>query len=1067
MSLRNSSIFLEHLLEGFCHSRRAIAVLALVCIVVPAHAIDPHRTISQYARAHWGEREGFSGGSVSAIAQSADGYLWIGSEKGLIRFDGLSFQTFPSATQEALSVGPVRALVSDAQSNLWILLQSTNVLRFHDGKFEAGKQEAEFGITALGRKKDGTILLSSVALGTLTFNGQKFEILPSGTQGQPTPAAMAVAQGDNDLFTRFSWATGVASHRLAEPNSPVVSMAETDDGRIWLGTADKGLFFLRDGRISAVETPKTNTKKAQISSLLPLENGKLLVGTDNGIFEWDGKEISQANLPSSLGHADVFAMIRDRDSNIWIGTANGLVRVNGDGVAFEISDHGIGGPVTALLEDREGDIWVGRRGDIERLRDSAFVTFSPVDVRSESIGSIFVGQNGLAWFAPSKGGLYWLRNGKTGSVANDQLGQDVIYSITGRDNELWIGRQRGGLTHLRDDAGSIAIRTYTHVNDLAQNSVYVVYEGSDGAVWAGTLSAGVSEFRDGHFTNYTTANGLASNTVSSIEESADHTMWFGTPKGLSGMSKSGWRSYTTADGLPSDVIDCLFEDRLGTLWIGTADGLAFLNNGQIRVPRAITQVLQEPVFGIAEDRNGSVWVASASHVLQMKRQDLVEAVLSDASIREYGVADGLLGTDGVKRERSIVEDPQGQIWISTNRGISVVNPTRATVDPVPAIVRIQTVLADGAPLELSNPLQIPPGERKITFQFIGLSLADSERVRYRYKLDGFDKNWSEPVVMREASYANLPAGKYRFHVIASNSEGLWNSSDAAVDFQVEPTLWQTWWFRLGVLLCAGLATLAIHRLRVRQLTQLLNLRFEERLAERTRIAQDLHDTLLQGIYSASIHFDLANNRLQEESAAKPAMQRGLNLLRQVSLDGRKALRSLRSQQTSSDGLEHALSLLPKEFALPEDIDFVVATEGEPRVLRPLIRDEAYLIAREAIINAFRHARATRIEVEVDYASRNFRIFIRDNGCGIAGELLETGREGHWGLPGMRERAEKISGTVEVLSRANAGTEVQLSVPGPLAFQDASTTGQFWKRLLSLYPEKRRSKLQKASEGQQK
>ena len=1017
--------------------------------------------ISQYAHADWGEKEGFPGGSALAFAQTADGYLWIGSDKGLIRFDGLGFRAFPRATPESFSIGPVRALMTDGQSNLWVLLQSTNVLRFHGGKFALGQREAEFGITAIGEKTDGAILLSSIALGTLTFNGQKFEILPSGGQQQPTPAAMAAAQGDNDLFAQLSWATGIASHRLAEPNSAVISLTQTSDGRTWLGTADKGLFFLSDGHMSAV---KGELKNVKITSLLPLENGRLWVGTDRGIFECDGTELSHAKLPSSLRDVQVLAMIRARDSNIWIGTANGLVRVNGDGVSFDRGDHGGAGPVTALFEDREGDIWVGRPDEIERLRDSAFVTYSPVDLRSGGIGPIFVGQQSLAWFAPSEGGLRWLRNGKTGSVTNDQISQDVVYSITGRDNDLWIGRQRGGLTHVRLDSGSIATKTYTQANGLPENSVYVAHEDSDGTVWAGTLSAGVSEFRAGHFTNYTTANGLASNTVSAIEEGADGTIWFGTPKGLSSLAKSGWRNYSTADGLPSDVVNCLLEDSTGTLWIGTTDGIAFLNRGQLHMPHTLSEALHEPIFGVAEDRNGSLWLATASHVLQLNPQDLMKDSVTGASIREYGIADGLLGSEGVKRQRSVVEDPDGQIWISTNRGISVVNPTRATLNPAPAIVRVQAVLADGSPLELGNPLQILPGERKLTFEFIGLSLADSERVRYRYKLDGFDKSWSEPGATREATYSNLAAGPYRFRVVASNSDGLWNSAEAAVDFKVEPQLWQTWWFRLGVVLCAGLATLLVYRIRMQRLTRLLAVRFEERLAERTRVAQDLHDTLLQGIYSASIHFDLANNRLPGDSPAKPAVERGVDLLRQVSQEGRKALRSLRAPQNSTDGLEQALSLLPKEFALPVSADFVVATEGQPRGLRPLVRDESYLIAREAVINAFHHAHATKIEVEVDYASRNFGVTVRDNGCGIDPEVLKSGREGHWGLAGMRERAEKIGGKLEVSSGIHAGTEVELSIPGPLAFQHASKS-QFWSWLPRFDVQKRSKSLQPSGKEQ--
>jgi len=229
----------------------------------------------------------------------------------------------------------------------------------------------------------------------------------------------------------------------------------------------------------------------------------------------------------------------------------------------------------------------------------------------------------------------------------------------------------------------------------------------------------------------------------------------------------------------------------------------------------------------------------------------------------------------------------------------------------------------------------------------------------------------------------------------------------------------------------------LYALRLRRLTASIQTRFAERLQERERIARDLHDTLLQGIFGASIHFDLANNRLPADSPAKSPIQRGLELLKQVSEEGRNALRALRSPQSGDEGLEQALSRLHKEFALPGDIDFRVVAQGDPRELRPLIRDEIYLIAREAVVNAFRHSRASTIEVEVDYASRNLRILVRDNGCGIDAQVLKTGREGHWGLANMRQRAEKIGAKFEVLSRINGGTEIQLWIPGKLAFAAGS------------------------------
>jgi signal transduction histidine kinase len=341
-------------------------------------------------------------------------------------------------------------------------------------------------------------------------------------------------------------------------------------------------------------------------------------------------------------------------------------------------------------------------------------------------------------------------------------------------------------------------------------------------------------------------------------------------------------------------------------------------------------------------------------------------------------------------------------------------------------------------------VRIPAGRQRVTFSYAGLSLSVPERVRFRYRLDGFDHDWSEPVKTREAIYTNLGPGEYRFRVVASNADGAWNSAEAAINFEIEPVFWQTWWFRISGVLACAFAILGIYRFRLHQLTRQLNLRFEERLAERTRIAQELHDTLLQGFLSASMQLHVAADRLPEDSPAKPSLGRVLQLMRQVTEEGRNAVRGLRSSGNGSFDLEQAFSRIPIELGLQNEMDLRIIVEGAPRLLHPLLRDEVYRIGREALANAFRHSRAKKIEVELDYSARQFRVLVRDNGRGIDPQVLESGREGHWGLPGMRERAERIGARLHVWSSAAAGTEVELSVPSHIAFlSDSSHPPRSW------------------------
>ena len=1015
----------------------AIAGLATVCFAVSVSAVNPNRMPSQYLHESWGIEKGFPGGAVSSFAQTPDGYLWIGTDKGLIRFDGLNFRKFDQATPSSSPIGAVRKLLADAQGNLWILLQNTKLLRYRDGVFDLIRGEAENGITAMGQKTGGAVLLSSLPMGTLTYTGERFVRVSPREEFSPSAGD---ATTPDDQSTRFSWSTSLAQHRVAIPNYAVTSVVDAGDGKIWLGAEQGGLFYLKDGRVSAVAK---GLPRAKVNCLLPIQNSELWIGTSNGLLRWDGTELTRAGVPSPLLHLEVLSLIRDRDANIWVGTTRGLQRLNTHGVSALLRSTSADAAVTALFEDREGNIWIGSVRGIERLRDSAFVTYTVPDLKSQSIGPVYAGPDGQIWFAPIEGGLRRLKEGDLGTLRAAGLTQDIVYSIAGRGNDLWLGRQRGGLTHLHDSNGSFAAKTYTQADGLAQNSVSAVYESHDGTLWLGTLNSGVSELRNGHFKTYPTPSGLASNTVSSIVEGLDRTMWFGTPNGVSALSKTGWRSYSVRDGLPSQDVNSLLLDSTGALWIGTAEGLAFLSAGQVHAPKNVPDSLREQIYGMAEDRNGWLWVATANHVLQVKRSSLIEDVVGDNDVREYGIADGLGGTEGVKRHRSVVADTQGGIWFSTNRGLSMADPLRATVNSAPALVHVEAVLADGSPINLREPVQVSAAKQRTTFRYVGLSLGNSERVHYRYRLDGFDHGWNEAVTNREATYANLGAGSYRFRVMASNSDGLWNSSEAELAFEVEPTMWQTWWFRLSCVVFAGLLTLVLYRVRMHQVTRLLSIRFEERLAERTRIAHELHDTFLQGVLSVSMQLHVAVDQLPADSPSRPTLNRILQLSGQVVAEGRNMLRGLRSSIESAQDLKNSLSRIPEELG-EEGVDFRVVVEGASLPLRPAIRDDVYSIGREALVNAFRHSGANNIDVHLQYATDHLRVLVQDDGGGIDPQVLHFGRDGHWGLSGMRERAERIGAKLRVLSRTGGGTEVDLRVPSDIAFEySPSNSASSW------------------------
>jgi signal transduction histidine kinase/ligand-binding sensor domain-containing protein len=983
-----------------------------------AYGLDPLREISQYVHDRWDRDRGFPGGAVHAIAQTTDGYLWIGTDWGLVRFDGIQFLRVRDSRTEAQTLARVVGLAAGRQGDLCVRLPGPNVLRYHNGEFEDA-------VPRFGPREDAFTSMATAADGAILLAGFVSGILKSRAGG----------------FSRL--APGVPS------SSPVVAIGAAPDGAAWLGTRDGELFQLAAGRVTRVARSRPGQ---QMNCLEVVSDREIWIGTSEGVVRWDGRALVTAGVPPPLRHVQAFAMLRDRHENLWVGTRSGLWRVNASGARALEPPPEAGGEVTVLFEDREGDLWTGSEQGIGRLRDSSFATYGkPEGLPSERNGPVHVDREGRVWFAPIEGGLYWLRNGNVEKVGVGALATDVVYSIAGGGESLWVGRRHGGLTHLWSRGDRLETRTFTRADGLAQDSVYAVHESHDGTVWAGTLSRGVSRLRNGRLMTYTTRDGLASDTVTSIVDDAEGTTWFATPNGLSALTREGWRTFTTRDGLPSDEVDCLLVGSSGVLWIGTGDGLAFRTSGHIKDVHLAPLSPSEQVLGLAEDASGWLWLATSRRVVRVKEADLLAPPPGGPVVSEFGHVDGLRGVEGVKRHRSVVADGLGRIWLSTDRGLAVVDPARLR-SAAPVDARVVGVAADGSALSLGEPVLIPTHRRTVTFRFDGVSLSDPERLRFRYRLDGFDPDWSEPTSSRDARYTNLAPGSYGFRVRAFTLGQGWSGPETVLHLDVEPAFLERGWVRLAALLAGGAVLVGLYRLRVQRVTRRLNVLFEERLSERLRIAHDLHDTLLQGLASASMQLHAAIDQLPGDSAAQPLLERVQQLMKQVLDEGRDTVRGLRSAQDDPGDLAEAFARVPAQVGTKSPTALRVIVEGAPQTLRPAIRDEVFRIGREAVVNALCHAKAKRMEVELEYGGRGLRVHVRDDGAGIDPEVLRSGREGHFGLSGMRERAERVGGRLTVWSAPGTGTEVDLLVPSGLAYASPSPGPLGWLKGLS--PRKR-------------
>ena len=989
--------------------RSAVCAIAVGLFASTAHAIDPARAISQYVHDRWGTDQGFPRGAVYAITQTTDGYLWIGTEAGLVRFDGRSFRLVKDDSH-TFTIREVRGLAADNDGGLWLRLRDRSILRYRNGVFgpPTADWESSHNVYVIARNREGEIILSQ-GLSNPRPKGPRILVPVVFRNGTFTKAS----EGDQSL------------------RSAVMSFAQSPDGDFWMGTREAGLFRFAKGKMIAVRKGLPDLK---VNCLLPGRNSGLWVGTDDGVVRWNGAELVTEGIPADLSHIQALSMTLDRDANIWIGTGmRGLLRMNASGVAALHLDQGVSHEaVTATFEDREGNLWLGGADGIERLGDGTFVTYSlPEGLPTDGSTPVYVDSTNRLWFPPESGGLWWAKDGQHGKITLAGLDRDLVYSIAGASGELWIGRQRGGLTRLSVEGDSFAAESYTKAEGLAEDSVYSVYRARDGTIWAGTLSAGVSALRDGHFTNYTFAQGLASSTVVSMIEDTGGHMWFATPSGLSSLHDGHWTSYGVRDGLPSENINCLLQDSSGVLWVGTAAGVAFLAGAGFQVPANLPAQLRAQILGMAEDRYGSLWVATSNHVLRVRRDKLRQGTWGDGDFRDYGVADGLRGTEGVKRHQSVFADSAGRIWFSLNRGISVVDPARLTRDSAPAIVHIQGLFASDVPIDLRKSVHVPAGRQRITLTFAGLTFSAPDRVRYRYLLEPFDRQWSSASTEGQTSYTNLPPGSYRFHVVAANPDGDWSKQEAELDFTIDTLFWQSWWFIVLSAIAAVLATMGAYHVRLHFVTRRLNSQFEQRLAERIQVARDLHDTLLQTIQGSKMVADNVLASDSDQARMRSALERLSGWLGRAVQEGRVALNSLRSSATEQNDLAEALRRAGEECRIERPIEFDLFVEGKSWRMHPIVRDEIYRIAYEAIRNACTHSGCDQVAVRLTYGT-NLILSIRDNGKGIDRDVAARGKEGHFGVIGMYERAEKLRAKLSISSQKGSGTEVVLILPGKFA-----------------------------------
>ena len=992
-------------------------------------ALDPSHDIRQYAHTAWTIRDGFAPGTAFAMAQTPDGYLWLGTEFGLYRSDGVRFVRWQPPEGQHLPENPYALLVT-RDGTLWIGTFA-GLASWNNGKLTQYPEVGARFITSLLEDREGTVWVG--ALG--------------GPPGTPTGRLCAIHNGSTQCYGQDG-ALG----------SNVWSLSEDSSGALWAG-AESGLWRWKPGPPKRYAVPEK-----RLADLTLSDDGRLIAGIMGGglrqvvgdrleSYPIRSPMLSNATLPDRDIHAN--KLLRDRDGGLWIGTnQRGLIHVHNGRTDVFTAESGLSGNIIAgIFEDREGNIWVSTAGGLDRFRELPVTTVtSKQGLSSDNVDSVLAATDGSVWIGTDDGltrwqkgqttvfhkadglpdemvqsmcqddagriwvftghGLAWFNNGKFVSV--DGVPSTEVYSITG-DNagNLWLSGDKG-LSHLREGR-LIENLPWTALGDRKQAKV-ILFDQGRGGLWLGGLwgDGGVSYFKNGKVQlSYTNANGLTKGTVSGLQLDRDGAVWAATqPGGVSRIKDGRITTLTTRNGLPCDRIHWTSEGDDRSLWLYTVCGLLRIERSQV-----------------------DAWIADPAR--------RVEPTLWDAT-------DGALPLVESSHFRPILaKAADGKLWFATREDIAVVDPHRLAFNSIPPPIHIEKISADNKtywqnlPYAAASSLRLPALTRDVEIDYTALSLVAPEKVQFRVKLEGQDKDWIVPVNPRHSHYTNLPPGPYRFRVIACNNSGVWNEQGDTLEFSVAPAYYQTNWFRA---LCAAAFFILVwtaYQFRVRQLHREFTQTLEVRLRERTSIARELHDTLLQSFQGLMMRFQIVSQLLPDQPLeAKGKLESAMNQAADAIAEGRDTVQGLRASTVQTNDLAHAINTLGEELADDpanhSSPAFRVTVEGDPHDLHPILRDETYRIAAEALRNAFHHAQARQVEVEIRYDNQQFRLRVRDDGKGIDPAVMSgQGREGHFGLPGMRERANAIGGKLVVWSEVGAGTEVELRILAGAAYARAA------------------------------
>ena len=992
----------------------ALCVIEICLLASQAFGLNPSRRISQYAHTAWRLQEGYLNGTPTAIAQTTDGYIWIATQNTLFRFDGVRFVPWKPPPGQQLRSPTINALTPDHNGGLWI--GTTNGLAHWTGStLTAYQPTGRINSVLVTEKNEVWVTRSRIGDHQGPLCKVVADHLKCYGKGDGIPIVSASPLSEDSQHNLWigstaslvSWRPGVVGTyplpglRAAEGLSGVEALAVAPDNSLWVGVnrPGKGLGLERfaNGQWYSLSIAGFDSTTLKVTALLLDHANTLWIGTsEDGVYRVHGNDVDHINSTNGLSGDTINGFLEDREGNLWVATTRGADNFRDLPIATISKEQGLSSDNAAsVIAAPDGTVWVGNIGSLDAIRNSRVTSIRGLQgLPGQQITSMLVDHLGRLWLGIDNA-LYIYEKGHFTPVPGLDNGPvGFVESLTeDSDHQIWIQAHHGkGRRLLRIENGRVREEV---ASSLAPDSPYVVAD-PRGGIWL-TPAAGVALFRNGH-----------------LESHPFNHMNFGR---------------ASAPRIDPD----------GSVWVSSRFGLASLHNGKWELLSDRNGLPCNQVYTVIKDLHGSLWLYAECGLIEIKKAEL-ERWLNDPqahiSVQSFDVYDGAQPSPATFAPAS-TRSPDGRLWFDNDTIVQVIDPDSLGSNPLAPPVHIEQVTTAEKEYSPIAQLRLPPHTRDLRIDYTALSFVAPQRVRFRVKLEGYDSQWRDVGTQRAAFYTNLRPGGYTFSVRACNNDGVWNDDSATLSFVIVPTWYQTMWFRLLCLFLGAALCYVLYVLRLRQHENAMRVRFGERLEERTRIARELHDTLLQTIQGSMLVADQARTSASDLSKTQRLLDQLYDWLGRASVEGRTALESLRASEARD--LVEALRSIVEECRVHSDIDFSLTVTGPNQEIVPSVRDELYWIGYEGIRNACKHSGARHVRIDIIY-SRDFELRIQDDGKGIPEDTLRTGKAGHFGLRGMQERAARIGAKITLSSSPQVGTTVDLVVPRNVTFRSPKEAG---------------------------